>query len=395
MGVDTEPSSSRSLRPTVVFFPWAAIEASVAPAGMEFRHYDPSDSDWSDDIRHILSTYERAVDQPVQSATVVAYDGVVGGPLTDEQVEAAFSFREAISFAALRRREYFSHSNYCNDHTFTCIAQAYKPGEPGATAISRRRDGRAMRFLGSEYQRVICPHHVSAGSKVSLDGPLVAALLNALADPQCDWAREAIEFYNLANTDSHEVRSHMEVVLAVAATQSILGVTEKSKAGELAQVFADTLYGAAEAQLTIGDCSRIRTGKPKSLAQAWFFDLYSDRGAVAHGRSRSVANRIWNREEHLLLAAYILPRVTLIKLAAAGHYTLTEEDRNELAGFEFLLCLNNVLGCVEDGAMTGLPARFHPRGGGASWSEALHMAERERHLRQFFREHNIKDDRPL
>jgi hypothetical protein len=143
-----------------------------------------------------------------------------------------------------------------------------------------------MTFLGTEYQRVICPHHVSAESRYTLDGPLLAALLNAMADPRCDWVGDAIEFFNLANTDAHQIRSHTEVVLAVAAAQSLLGVTEKSKAAELAQIFADTLYGSAEAQLGIDDCSRIRTGNPKSLAQAWFFDLYSDRGTVAHGLIR-------------------------------------------------------------------------------------------------------------
>jgi hypothetical protein len=128
----------------LVFFPWAWIVAPACPSGITLHRYEPADKQWSDDIHHIVRAYERCAGQRVESATVVAYDGVVGGCVNDDQVEATFAFREAISFAALRQRKYFHHSDYWNDHTFACIAQSYVAGKPGATGISRRRDGKRM-----------------------------------------------------------------------------------------------------------------------------------------------------------------------------------------------------------------------------------------------------------
>jgi hypothetical protein len=376
----SEGENDSTARQTVVFLPWTVVETTFAPDGIELRHFRRDDSRLSPDVQRVLKAYERIPGQPVESATLLALAGEIGGPTTDIQVEEAFAFREALSFAGMRDRAFFDNSGYCNDHTFTCVAQAYVPGSPGATAVSRRRDGRSMTYLAEEYHRVHCPHHVRPETRIVIDGSLLRALSTAWWDPACSWLQDGVELFNLANTDSSLTRTHTEVSLSVAAIQRLLGVEKKSDGAELAEHFAEVLYGGSPSQLTIADSPRTHNSTARSLAQAWFFDLYSDRSPVAHGRPRPLDNRRWSRDEHLLLASYIAPRVTLLRLAAAGHYELTDRDREELAAFEYLLCLNDVFGSG-DSAPSGLPERLLPAPARYLWYSALRTAEREQHIR--------------
>jgi hypothetical protein len=322
-------------------------------SGVEFLRYDRDNPSWSSDVRHILGAYERIPGQPVESATLVSLNGTVGGHATDAQIEHAFALREALSFVAMRDRSFFESEKYCNDHTFTCVAQAYAPGSPGTAVISRRRDGQTKTDLGRDH-RVLCPHHVRPEWRIVIDGCRLHAVVAAWSDPACEWLRDGVELFNLANTDSDQTRAHTEVILTAAAMQRLLGATRKSDAAELAQIFAEVLHGYSPAQLSVDDSPRTQNVKARSLAQAWFFDFYSDRGTVAHGRTRPLDNRRWSRREHLLLASYIAPRITLARLASAGHYQLSEHDIEELAAFEYLLCLNDVFGAGKN-APTGLP----------------------------------------
>jgi hypothetical protein len=246
--------------------------------------------------------------------------------------------------------------------------------------------------LGEEYHRVICPHHVTAESRVTIDAALLRALIMGMDDAKCQWVKDGTELFNLANSDSPQVRTHTEVVLSVAAAQRILGVEKKSDVHELAREFANTLSSVAPPQLRVDDCSRPVNKSAKSLAEAWFHDLYADRGPVSHGRPRAIPTRIWTRDEHVLLAAYIIPRMTLVQLAAAGHYELTEGDKDEIAAFEYLLCLNNVFGSAEEGVATGLPERFCTGSGKWAWSEAIYVGSREREMQAFLREHGLSDE---
>jgi hypothetical protein len=67
--------------------------------------------------------------------------------------------------------------------------------------------------------------------------------------------RDAVELFNLANTDSPDIRPHTELVLCVAAAQRLLGMEKKSKARELALEFAKALEDMPP-ERSLSDCRR-------------------------------------------------------------------------------------------------------------------------------------------
>ena len=337
---------------------------------------------WPDDIHRILGAYEHPPGRPVKNATIVSVDGVVGGELTDGDVEETFDLRRVLSFAALKGRRFFQLSGYLNDHTFTCVVQNFRPGQDGVGISARRRDGSTDKLM-SQGWRVFCPTHISPQSKVHIDVELAGALRTEMEGKGGLALRDAVELFNLANTDSPDVRPHTELLLSVAAAQRMLGVEKRSKGRVLAKRFAEVL-DAVPVERTPSDSRRAipNSTKATSLRQVWFEDFYMCRGAVAHGRPGGPPRPIWKPAEHLLLASYILPRVVLLRLATTGVLSLTDDDKSEIADFDHLLCQSNLFGPPDDTADNSQADQVDDCSQSWAWNEAIFEADSERSLRK-------------
>jgi hypothetical protein len=176
---------------------------------------------------------------------------------------------------------------------------------------------------------------VSPHSPLVVDQAVVAALIRRCA-ADGDWLRDGIELFNLANTDSPDVRPHTELLLAVASAQRLMGVEKKSDTHELSARFAELLKLAVPATRPEGLNDRPGLAS-KEARKVWFEDFYASRGVVAHGRPSGKRRATWSIVEHLLLASYVIPRLALIRLHEFGDYQLTQTDRDEIAAFDYLL----------------------------------------------------------
>lgn len=82
---------------------------------------------------------------------------------------------------------------------------------------------------------------------------------------------------------------------------------------------------------------RRRLERAPSLRYAWIEDMGVARGSVAHGHGFHSYPGAWSVPEHLLLAAFVIPRLLKLRLAQIGHYTLTEDDQTDVDVLEALL----------------------------------------------------------
>ncbi|MES1174030.1 MAG: hypothetical protein ABUL62_06850 [Myxococcales bacterium] len=300
---------------------------------MQLVPYAPEGS-WSDDLRRVLGAYKHGVGQPLQHATLLQIAGSVEPEIGDSELDQIAQLREALCFAGLHRREFFNFKGYVNAHTFQCIVQNFQRGTIGVGVTARRRDGSTSNFWFDE-REVPCPAHVSPHSSLLVDEAIVAALLRRCAAAG-DWLRDGIELFNLANTDSPDVRPHTELLLAVASVQRLIGLEKKSDAHELSARFADLLDLAVRSARREGINDRPGLAS-KEARRVWFEDFYASRGVVAHGRPSGKPRATWSIVEHLLLASYVIPRLVLVRLQEFGDYQLTQTDRDEIAAFDYLL----------------------------------------------------------
>ena len=103
-------------------------------------------------------------------------------------------------------------------------------------------------------------------------------------------------------------------------------------------------------------CNRVPPDRrnEKTILEVWIRDLFRQRSAAAHGKFAADHHLIWSVREHLLLGAFAFPLLVKLRLASAGHYTLTDRDRTDIEVFERLICANHFQ-LWDDGQVPGYP----------------------------------------
>ncbi len=333
----------------VAFMPWLTVASSIEVPGCRLLPYEREAEEEGSPVRRVLDCYRHGPN-PIERAAVFEHDRSRTGKLSQQHVEAIFVIREALSFAAMRHRDFFGDA-YCNHDTFTTIVQGFEGERGGALVGSRRRDGQVRHFYFEGVHEVRCPAHVDAHFTLQPDRDLVGALLRALGD-QSDDISIAVRFYNLANTDAPNVPEAAEVILTFAALQATLGNSHESAEARIASAFEErmsTLVGAGadskESSRSVG-----AKGNGRSLREAWIRDFYQTRGGLAHGNLSRMPSRAWTPREHLLLAGWLVPRLLERRLVDERHLTRIWADwtpLGELEDFDALLRLDDAFGAHE------------------------------------------------
>jgi len=112
-----------------------------------------------------------------------------------------------------------------------------------------------------------------------------------------------------------------------------------------------------------------RTGLPPASDRPvawWVLELHCRRHAIVHGQRAPSSPYAWQPEEHLQLAAFILPLVVKTHLSGRGAYEVTFEDRVRLNAIDRLVSLEGPYG-----RETGVPPSSN------AWSDVLAQSREE------------------
>jgi len=358
----------------LAFLPWIHIEKTESVGRFALCPYLAQDKKQHPKVHELVSAFRDGSGNPLRKATLIAVDGKLGSQLAEDDIAELFALREALAFASLRQRKLFDQvATYVNDHHFRIVVQGYTLGSGGVSLRTRRRDGETTRFIVPEVHEERCPYHVSANVTPNIDMALVEQVLALLTDKSatCDWLADSLELFNLANTDSPQIQLHTELVITTAALQRAMGSSKKSKAVLLAEDFERLLALGLAPTKTSADApklSKASAGNTVSLGLRgrWFYDLYSSRGSVAHGMTSPRGNRIWNMREHLLLASFVTPLLIMCRLEEVGARKMSNEERDDIACFDSLLCLPDV------------HARHDEHGMSYEWNRTISKVRRDR-----------------
>jgi hypothetical protein len=282
-----------------------------------------------------------------------------------------FGVGDSVAFSLLSARRFFHPVDYCNRDHARLVIQAFDKADGGTLIRTRRRDGSTSAFFSAGVHEVRCPHHVFRGH-VPLDVGLLDALCRSLEHE--DWPRisQAVALFNEANTDQDFMPEAAELILSYAAIEQVLdrageSPREVASAFEAAWSLADPVPRDRWVARPIDASGASRLGRAPSLRHTWIEDLAIARGSVAHGHAAASYRGIWSLAEHLILAAFAVPRLVKLQLAAFGTYAATDQDS---ATHEILEELINTPPFAERDPDTGEP---HP------WNRILNR-EAERRL---------------
>jgi hypothetical protein len=236
------------------------------------------------DIDGVLRAYSRKPSSRDRNATILEVGRWRMGMQTPPRIiSRLFRIRELVAFSALAKRRFFTHTEYCNYHTYTLVVQRFAPGQTGTFAFStRRRDGQTSFVWGSDEFAFHIPNHVRADARMRLDTDLLRAL--AHLPKSMEHLVEAIREFNAANTDSSEVPERVEVVMMKSAFEWLLRVDHT--ADEFRRALSKLLADVPAVPANTGNLTarwRQRWAKDVRIIDAWARDFCVVVSPAAYG----------------------------------------------------------------------------------------------------------------
>jgi hypothetical protein len=332
--------------PQLAFFPWLRIQTNIDVGPYQLLQYQrgaqPANGLLQAQIDTVIQPYKDATGHPIHNATILT---TIDRGLTDDMTgilhAELFEFSELVAAATLSARRFFEYAGYCNRDNARLVIQGFREDDGGSLIRARRRDGPSAAYMTADVYEVRCPHHVRL-NHIALDVPLLSALHAAQHEPAWLQFFQAAVLFNEANTDRDYMPETVELVLSFASLEQLL-----DRAGrpvrDVAEAFSAIwvpIEPLPRNQWTLPPAAqgiRTRLERAPSLRYAWLEDMAHARGSLAHGHAAETYPAAWSVPEHLLFAAFVIPRLLKLRLTQIGHYTLTDNDQIDVDVLEELL----------------------------------------------------------
>lgn len=339
----------------VFFLPWASVSEELRIADMRLIPYERGQRPGE-----LLGIPQAAFDGvlgnygdrgfgsqpslPIHQATLIIWDDdTLDLDAADDQLQQRLVQGSYFAFSALAGRTLCSSSGYYNADTLQVVAQRFDVGSPTHSCITtRRRDGGTQNMLaGSAGLKFIRPYHVDNRAHISLDIPLLEALLRLPDGELKQRVDEAIVAFLRANTDAPSMDERSELILMRVAMDTLLGVPhDKAAFRRAVNEHFDELPSPPIWHKGHLDESWWRKHWDSNVSRpldAWVHDFSAARNAAAHGPINGQKGSTWPRHNHLIFSTWLLPLIVKKLLALAGFYEFTAEDKVARAGFEIFL----------------------------------------------------------
>ena len=282
--------------------------------------------------------------QPIHRAAFLLWrDDAPGLEVSDSQIQQRLVEGSYFAFSAMASRRLCSTFEYYNSDTLQIVAQRFDAHSPAHSCITtRRRDGGTQNMLaGGGGLKFIQPYHVDNSARISVDVPLLEALLRLPDGELKQRIDEAIVAFLRANTDATSMDERSELILMRIAFDTLLAASHDKPAFRRAVTahFDEVPNPPIWHKGSLGEATwrehwNSPIGRP---LDAWVHDFSAARNAAAHASNTTQKGSLWPRHNHLLFASWLLPLIVKKLLAHEGLYELSDEDKVARAGFEVFL----------------------------------------------------------
>lgn len=246
------------------FFPWLHVREPISVSGFEvvplLRGESASGLGAEDRnaIDLVLEPYVDRALKPVDRFAVTRLDGKKWlDELDDGERGEIFDFAEILAFSSMAIRDFFPESGvgrYSNRTHFQLYIQRFDDPERGVAVETRRRDGTNLSGFSKGKYRIQRPEHVVTTSEAPLALTFLSSLLSSRSEEWWPPMWEGILAYNIANTDSTEIRSSLELVMLNGAFERVFDLS-RGRAKDLEAAVLSTLNPTERKQLA--GCPRI------------------------------------------------------------------------------------------------------------------------------------------
>ena len=345
----------------IAYLPWLKLDNTYCVNGIEFipvkndnGSINPLFSEIHEIIDIILSLYADNNSEPIINFTVVNITNRDWN-ISDSDYDTIKRATSLLFLASWAKNEYYSQSSsYINSSTFRIIFQKISLPVNRLTILSRRRDGNKYSTLINNQKIMFnMPWQCSQRNPVAVDTAFLEALNSGCSKGSNTIKRLtfALPFVELANTDDSLMTEEAEAILMGSAFQQLLGVNDG--AYMLGRSFGGLFesYGS----ISVADVMKYRPGieidksnKKRADAQPkwfvhrkWIKELHKLRSKFIHEGTSIRKKWGWSIQEHLVMAAWVIPLTVKLLLEREGHYKLTDLDKCFCMTVDKLLSVND------------------------------------------------------
>ena len=252
----------------------------------------------------------------------------------------------SVCFAGLAGRKFFSNGlAYCTSLEFEAVPWTNLDAAGGLVYSWRRKDGGGSGYAPrGDLHRFRLHAEYYGDYFVDVEWDLARAMYSAFVDdePRLDLFDAAVHF-NLANADSRNLPSNIELLLLRGCLERLAGRTPRDEARAGFGQPLDRLRGELPGEAVALAEHRRRINPPERMSafEAWAWDLHRTRGALAHGHTEPSDRRNWSVPEHVLLSCYLTPLLVRNALIDSGHLSADRARPHMLRAFDELLNLRS------------------------------------------------------
>jgi hypothetical protein len=340
---------------TVAILPWLTFSQKVVSVGrIDFLRFEPHGGvpkqlkSIASNLTAIAGQFRHQGKAPLRKFTVVCV-GDRDDPWNVRAEDGPDVFR-AVNYLFLSAVA----AHHLNDELAPPINSSYFAlhqryiGDGFVRQVSRRRDGETWGVRPGYKTLVIAPPQITSTNDVVIEERLLASLGRADHDGSPITARInlALPFFGLANTDSSEMASSVELVLAASAFEQLLG--SSGSAYDLSEKFAKLFQPLGN--VTAADAMAVRPGivfndgeryvedrKTWFAHQMWIYELHKARSKSAHKGTLGSRTWGWSPLEHLVMANFSFPLAAKLLLAEGSFYQLTPAEESKCRAIDRLL----------------------------------------------------------
>jgi hypothetical protein len=245
------------------------------------------------------------------------------------------------------QRFYEGHfSAHLNATMFRIVGQAISAGSDRIGLTYLRRGG-ALRVGGRRFSDTVFqqPPQIEGTECSTVNLQLAKALYRAQRseDPLWQPIAASLELFLLAHAETPELSWDTCIMLSAMAFEQLL---EPKGQGAQAIAEAFAVLWSPYASETIARAKRVRPDLNSAWAtqqqlwpihRKWMKELFEARSSRAHRGPRGEFSVNWADWQHIVIAAFVYPRVVKLKLAAVGLYRLNDEELGACEALDLLL----------------------------------------------------------
>lgn len=353
--------TSKKFQGTVAYLPWVNTDREFMIGKAIFWPFPESGDKYIDNqalrehLIQIFNTYIKRNGKPIEKLTVISIDEKFPFKIEEREYDYLWQAVRILCFCSIVSNDiwkseagYPTGAYYTNSSDFKLVTQNFKVGDEWVAEIRRKIYGRSSNLgdfkMMKNFTPPNCNYNYDSGLFLRYHERLANALVEILNEVHssrdvknqevCRRILRALQWFNMAHTDSEELSYFPEVTMMSIAFEILLGLGDYEKPDKSKELIVrlGKLFQNNQQKKKKDFLRRGKTPLEASWKEWWLYEFYGLRNDVVHGKKVDTKRLKWLHNRfylHLEIADIVFKCALKKILISLGYYEESCEDTAE------------------------------------------------------------------